>query len=205
MTETTSPGLPSEISAKNPILVAVDFSEDSKAALIWACKLAECTEAPLILLHVVHDLASHPGYYRENATKNLQPMQEVAESMMDEFLSQLRSEHSGFEQLDTADLQFVPGLPPSRIVEVATLLKAGMIVMGSRGLTGLPHKLLGATAERVAELSKLPILLVKSETHGVLGKKDQKLREKRIKKDRKRLRDILGIKTKAHNTSDMNG
>ena len=205
MTENTSSRLPSEISAQNPILVAIDFSEDSKAALIWACELAECSNAPLVLLHVVHDLASHPGYYRAKTPGSLQPMQEVAESMMDEFLTQLRSEHPGLKQLDGADLQLIPGLPPSRIVEVAVLLKARMIAMGSRGITSLPHKMLGTTAERVAELSEIPVLLIKSETHGVLGKKDQKRKEKRIKKDRKRLRDLLGIKPKAVKEGDVDG
>jgi len=205
MTEPSNSGLPSEISAKNPILVAIDFSEDSKAALVWACKLADCTEAQLILLHVVHDLASHPGYYRENTTKGMQPMQEIAESMMDEYLTELRCEQPGLMQLDSAEIQFIPGLPPSRIVEVATLLKAGMIVMGSRGITGLPHNLLGATAERVAQLSVIPVLLIKSEKHGVLGKKDLKRKEKRIKKDRKRLKDLLGIKPKADKNSTSNG
>ena len=44
------------------VLVAIDFSEDSKAALLWACDFAECSSVPLILLHVVHDLASNPGF-----------------------------------------------------------------------------------------------------------------------------------------------
>ena len=59
MSKTTNAFL--NINVDAPILVATDFSEDSKAALLWACKLAECTGAPLILLHVVHDLASNPG------------------------------------------------------------------------------------------------------------------------------------------------
>jgi nucleotide-binding universal stress UspA family protein len=44
-----------------PVLVATDFSEDSKAALIWACKFAGRNHAPLILLHVVHDPVSSPA------------------------------------------------------------------------------------------------------------------------------------------------
>jgi len=180
-------------STTNPILVAIDFSEDSKAALIWACKLAENSGSPLVLLHVVHDLASSPGFYQTKKSDHMQPMQEVAESMMDEFLLALRSEHPELHALETADLQFVPGLPPSRIVEVAGLLKASLIAIGSRGITCLPHKLLGADAERVVELSFIPVVVVKSETHGMVGKKEKKRREKKQKKDRKKLKDILGI------------
>lgn len=194
MTDTHSSAQAPEVDAKGPILAAIDFSEDSKAALVWACKFADCTGAPLVVLHVVHDLASHPGFYHLKKAEQLQPMQEIAESMMDEFLEGLRGEHPELHILDSVDLQFVPGLPPTRIIEVAGLLNASLIAIGSRGITSLPHKLLGMVAERVVELSFIPVVVVKSETHGVLGKKEIKREEKRQKKDRKRLKDLLGIR-----------
>jgi nucleotide-binding universal stress UspA family protein len=189
----------------NPILVALDFSEDSKAALVWACKFADCTGARLVLLHVIHDLASHPGFYHPKGSDHLEPMQDVAESMMDEFLAQFRTEHPDLRPLDTVSLKFVPGLPPSRIVEVAGLLNASLIALGSRGQTGLPHRLLGVVAERVAELSTIPVVIVKSETHGTLGKKERKRMDKRRKKDRKILKDILGIVRKTGEKDDIDG
>ena len=181
----------------NPILVPIDFSEDSKAALAWACKFADCTGAPLVLLHVIHDLASHPGFYHPKGSDHLEPMEDVAESMMEEFLAAFRAEHPDLRAPDTTSLKLVTGLPPSRIVEVAGLLKASLIALGSRGLTGMPHRLLGATAERVAELATIPVVLVKSETHGDLGKKERKRLEKTRKKERKKLKDILGLVKKS--------
>jgi len=188
----------------NPILVAIDFSEDSKAALIWACRFSACTGAPLTALHVVHDMASHPGFYHPHKTDRLEPMQDVAESMMNEFLEQLSSENPELKMLEALDLQFVPGLPPSRIVEVATLLNSQMIAMGGRGVTALPHRRLGAVAEQVAELSTIPVVIVKSEHHGKLGKKDKKRVEKQRKKDRKTLKSILGLKNKDDDPEDVN-
>ena len=198
MSDTTS-------SAEYPILVAIDFSEDSKAALIWACKFSERTSTPLVLLHVVHDLASSPGFYHPKGSTQLEPMQDVAESMMDEFLTVLRSEHPELRPLDSAVLQFVPGLPPNRIIEVAGLLQASLIAIGSRGITCLPHQLLGAVAERVVELSFIPVVVVKSESHGELGKKEKKRREKKRKKDRKKLKDILGLGSKSEKQGDVDG
>ena len=186
----------------SPLVVAVDFSEDSMAALKWACRLAETTSAPLVVLHVVHDLASNPGFYHPVKTAGLQPIQDVAESMMDEFLLRLRSENPELQILDKADLQFVPGLPPTRIVEVSHLLKASLIAIGSRGITSLPHRLLGATAEKVAELSKIPVVIIKSDSHGVLNKKELKRQEKHLKKDRKRLKDMLGVVSKVRGKVD---
>ena len=193
------------MSTENPILVPIDFSEDSKEALIWACKFAECTGAPLVLLHVVHDLASHPGFYHPEGSAQLEPMQDVAESMMDDFLVGFRKEHPELQPIDSASAQFVPGLPQTRIVEVAGLLKASLIAIGSRGITNLPHRLLGAVAERVVELSVIPVVVVKSETHGELGKKEKKRWVKRQKKDRRKLKDILGMGSKAGKRGDMDG
>jgi len=51
-----------------PVLVAVDFSPYSEQALIWAARVAESFEVPLLVLHVVHDPGSAPGYY-ERAKK----------------------------------------------------------------------------------------------------------------------------------------
>jgi len=176
-----------------PVLVATDFSEDSKAALIWACKFTACNKAPLILLHVVHDPVSSPGFYRKTKEDQMVPMQTVAESMMADFLDRLRSEQPELMNETEMDLRLLPGLPPTRIVEVAGLLDVGLIVVGSRGITGLPHKLLGSTAERVVELSPVPVVVVKSGEHGKTDKKARKKKEKKLKKDRRKLKNLLGL------------
>jgi len=80
----------------------------------------------------------------------------------------------------------VQGLPPGRIVEAAGLLKAKLIVIGSRGMTGLDHMLLGSVAERVVELAPGPVVVVKAENSGKKKKKNKKR-----KKDKKRLKDKL--------------
>ena len=55
------------------------------------------------------------------------------------------------------------GIPGSRILEAAESADASLIVMGSRGRTGLPHLLLGSKAERVVQLSPIPVTIVKAE------------------------------------------
>lgn len=146
-----------------PVLVPVDFSDDSRAALLWACEYVGDTGAPIVLLHVVHDPAWAPGFYRSGWAHYLQPMQEVAESKMTEFLAEVQKACPGNPALQSADTRLVTGLPSGRIVEVASLLKASLIVIGSRGLTGLPHLLLGSVAERVVQLARLPVVVVKAE------------------------------------------
>jgi nucleotide-binding universal stress UspA family protein len=151
-------------SASNaPILCAVDFSSDSHAALLWACRQAELTDAPLIILHVVHDPAASPGFYRQLPEGQLRPMEEIAKEMMDEFLMQVRSENPELKGLASASVQMVSGLPPGRIVEVAESLGVSLIVIGSRGRTGLPHVLLGSVAERVVQMAHAPVTVIKAQ------------------------------------------
>ncbi|HMQ93030.1 MAG TPA: universal stress protein [Amaricoccus sp.] len=145
--------------SRDTILCAVDFSGDSAAALGWACRQAVLTDARLVLLHVVHDPASSPGFYRRVGSAWLEPMIAVAEDMMAEFLAAFRAEDlpapAGLET------RLVRGLPPGRIVEVARELGADLVVVGSRGRTGLPHILLGSVAERVVQTAPMPVTVVK--------------------------------------------
>ena len=185
---TNNPGGSPQVETEQvqPIVVAIDFSDDSRAALLWACEYADCVGARLILLHVIHDPASSPGFYHSESLGQMQPMKDVAESMMGDFLADMTGKYPHLEALKTAVTQLVAGLPPGRIVEVAGLLKAKLIVIGNRGMTGLDHMLLGSVAERVVELAPGPVVVVKSENSGGKKKKDKKQ-----KKDKKRLKDKL--------------
>jgi len=176
-----------ETEQDQPILVAIDFSDDSRAALLWACDYADCVGARLILLHVIHDPASSPGFYHSESPGQMQPMKDVAESMMNDFLADMTKKYPHSEALKTADTRLVKGLPPGRIVEVAGLLKAKLIVIGNRGMTGLDHMLLGSVAERVVELAPGPVVVVKSEN----STRKKKKKDKKQKKDKKRLKDML--------------
>ena len=145
------------------ILVAVDFSPDSEAAVVWACRYAALVGADLLVLHVIHDPDEAPGYYRRSESDALQPMEDVAREMLEEFLENVREKHSEVAAMGALKTQLVRGIPASRILESAEAADAALIVMGSRGLTGLPHLLLGSKAERVVQMSRIPVTIVKSD------------------------------------------
>jgi len=148
--------------SRGPVLVPVDFSPYSAAALVWAAEICDCMGAPLIVLHVAHDPESAPGYYlRSKRKKHLRRIEEAAEEMMEEFLHEVARDNPDAAQLQELESMLVHGLPVTRILEVAKKIDARMIVMGSQGRTGLPHLLLGSKAERVAQLSPVPVTIVK--------------------------------------------
>ncbi|MGI9416015.1 MAG: universal stress protein [Hyphomicrobiales bacterium] len=152
--------------AGGPILVAVDFSADSELALVWAARQAELEGAPLIVLHVVHDPAASPGFYRKPDENWLRPMVDVAEDMMAEFLKSAKAEHPDLPALASARADLVSGLPAGRIVETAQDESARLVVVGSRGRTGLETILLGSVAERVAQTCPVPVVIVKAPDAG---------------------------------------
>jgi nucleotide-binding universal stress UspA family protein len=148
---------------KQPILVPVDFSAASEAALQKAFELAECLKVRVIVLHVVHDPGDMPGYYSDVIKKKkLSRMQDAARIMLDGFIQEFRKKNPTKMRLKRAERMLVIGLPVTRILQVAERIDASFIVMGSRGETGLKHLMLGSVAERVVQLCPLPVMVVKA-------------------------------------------
>ena len=151
-------------SKHRPILVPVDFSPHSEVALEYGANLAKIIGAPLIVLHVVHDLGEAPGYYSvKGRGKQLRRMEDVAAEMLDEFVRKARKKHPDHTALENPETALVVGLPVNRILEVAEKSGARMIVMGNQGRTGLAHVLLGSKAEQVVRLSPVPVTIVKAD------------------------------------------
>jgi nucleotide-binding universal stress UspA family protein len=146
-----------------PILVPVDFSTPSEAALLLGLNLGRCLERPVQVLHVVHDPGSMPGYYkRALKQKQLTRIEDGAAEMLDEFLQRVVDKHRDLIKRKKLSSMLVKGLPSSRILEVAKHLNASMIVMGSMGLTGWKHLMIGSVAEQVVQLSPIPVTVIKT-------------------------------------------
>lgn len=152
-----------ETKQDGPILVPVDFSPYSEAALVFAADLADCVGKSLLVLHVVHDPGDEPGYYnRALKKKQLQRIEDAAAEMLEAFLAKVKKRLPDSKPLQQTQSVLVKGLPRNRILEVAEQKKAGMIVMGSKGETGLKRLALGSVAERVVQLASVPVTVVKT-------------------------------------------
>jgi nucleotide-binding universal stress UspA family protein len=151
------------IKGNRPVLVPVDFSAHSQAALLKACELAECTHQPLTILHVIHDPAEMPGYYGQvTKEEKLSRIEDLAREAYDDFLRSTIEQHPEVKMLKKAQNMLVLGLPVTRILEVVEKTHASMVVMGSQGRSGLAHLMLGSKAEQVVRLCPVPVLIVKT-------------------------------------------
>lgn len=147
------------------ILVPVDFSDHSKAALLQASGFADSMQATLVVLHVVHDPGEMPGYYSKLVKKKRATrMPDVAAEAFEEFMADTIKANPEMEALQQATKLMVIGLPVTRILEVVEHVDPIMVVMGSQGRTGLKHLVIGSKAAQVVQLCRVPVTIVKKKS-----------------------------------------
>ena len=139
------------------ILVPLDFSPSSDAVLDWAAHLAEEHGSRLVLLHAYHlpvDFQQLEGAYlppdfwtqvKADAAQNLERYA-------------VRVRERGLE----VETSIREGYPATVIEDEARARHADLVVIGTRGHTGLKHLLLGSVAERVVQKAPCPVLTVKT-------------------------------------------
>ncbi len=148
--------------ATAPVLVAVDFSAEAAAALIWACNYADSIAAPLEVLHVVHDPAGSPGAYKPDSEDQLEPMADIANRKLDRFVEDVGRDNPRLQGLATAKLLCIHGLPAPTILEVARVHQVRLLVLGGRQRNGIARLIHASTAQQVAGRAPLPVTIVKS-------------------------------------------
>ena len=139
------------------ILYPTDFSENAAHALPYAVGLAEDHQAELCILHVIEDILT-PAYFGAHFDPSVIPSAELEASAQKELSA----------VLPDADAQPFPvrtilrrGSPYAEILETVKSEEADVIVMATRGYSGLAHLLLGSTAERIVRASPVPVLTIR--------------------------------------------
>ena len=167
-------------SAVQPILVAVDFGEAARAALISAARLAISTGAPLKILHVVHDPGDQPNCYkRKDDGEAIMPIADLAARRLQEFVLETYIGSPDLHVLQTPDTLLVCGVPATRIPEVASLVDAGRVVIGNTRPKGIWDKLFASLSERVVHSCGVPVSVVYPEGEAAAGAEAQ-CRESRV-------------------------
>lgn len=147
-----------KIGVLESILVPIDFSTHSADALAYAKELAALFGARLDLLHVVEETL-HPAFYGI-AVQSIYDVQPDIEEKSIEHMMEMFAKTEG-PKVEVA-YAARPGSAAAEIVDYAEERGCGLIVMGTHGLTGLEHFLMGSTTERVLRRSPAPVFAVKS-------------------------------------------
>ncbi len=126
------------------IVAAIDGSNSSEAAVdaLTNLQLENGTEIKL-LCAVEH-------YYQNNVSKAAEPLQAIAQDLQHKLVGCIIS------------CEIVEGDAKTRITEIAKEWSANLIVMGSRGRTGLELMLLGSVSQTVLTQSHCPVVIAKT-------------------------------------------
>jgi universal stress protein A len=143
------------------ILVPVDFSPCSRAAMRYALALVRTFRARLEVLHVWE----LPGYLRPDLTVWAGDVSgSLAEHARREAEQGMRLfvDESGLLPDDKVHSTVLGGTPYASVLAALEDGDFDLVVMGTHGRTGLSHVLLGSVAERVVRHAKVPVLTVRA-------------------------------------------
>jgi len=141
------------------ICCPIDFSEPSRVALMQAAELAKQRGGDLVVVSVL-----------EVATAMGEDALAVAPELLEKLIVELRQRLDAWAREADAvapgrvTAQILKGGPPaSEILRFLGRSPCDLVVMGTRGRTGLAHLLLGSVAEKVVREAPCSVLVARPE------------------------------------------
>lgn len=140
------------------ILIPSDFSKLSKVAVQYAVKMAKKLDAEIILLHIVYIDAPPRAQAALKTRQILNAMVDNATQDCDQLISVIKSENKGKLNIS---YKIIKGYPVESVIEnFAQHNDISLIIMGTKGATGLKKVLMGSNATAVINSSDIPVITV---------------------------------------------
>ncbi|WP_162425758.1 universal stress protein [Pontibacter pudoricolor] len=145
------------------ILVPTDFSEQAQYAFEVAINIARRTGAAIKLLHVVEMprsasfSATGDVVYHDNMEQlYIMRLMEATKSNMSKLIAKVS--HAGVEVVQEVDVDSIV----SKIKRVIAADNIDLVVMGSKGSSGMDEFLIGSNTEKVVRTATCPVLTIKT-------------------------------------------
>lgn len=138
------------------ILVPVDGSRTSDAALDQAAGLARDQKAELRVVYVVDEASIIAGSEYGDMIGVEKTQVEIGKRVLEKARGLYPQAETQLLETDSVGQKI-----SDAIVDDAEQWKADLIVSGTHGRTGLSHLLMGSVAEGIVRISKVPVLLVR--------------------------------------------
>ncbi len=144
------------------ILVAVDFSENSKRALDAAVDLAEKLNASITILNVIQtppSMAGSIGFFSGDVPVYFDPLfydelKKKSEQSIANVINKVKELKPNMTLLPLVK----EGNPVREIVDASR--DFDLIVVGHKGVSRVHEAFMGTTSERIVNLAKCPVLVV---------------------------------------------
>ena len=143
-------------SIKHEILVPIDFSEQSLIALGQSYNLAREYNAEILLLYVMEE----GGLLNIATAKQVSDVKKGIQKKLDK-LAEETQQKSGVH----VDTMIAKGKAYEKIIEVADLTDALMIIMGCSSRKKLKKLFIGSNALRVVREAGCPVITIKGKAH----------------------------------------
>lgn len=147
-----------ELAETPQILVPHDFSEASATAVRRAAAWAKALDAEITLLHVVEPVV-YPEFYSVDVLSD-----DLMERLVERSERALRTAADELLGENTVRVVVEVGRAANTIVEAADPEQFDLVIMATRGLSGLEQVLLGSVAESVLRRCKVPMLAIPAST-----------------------------------------
>lgn len=146
---------------KGSIVVGVDGSSESKAALRWALDEARLRQAKLRCVHawLFPSVTGPNGVATRLAAEVFETLRDDADELLESVIADVVSETD-------ADVEIVRSVvegPPATAL-IAASDGADLLVVGSRGLGGFRGLLLGSVGQQCVHHASCPVVIVRTPT-----------------------------------------
>ena len=147
----------------SPIVVGVDGSDASRAALRWAVEEARLRFSPLVAVHAWSFIPAQPigdpgllAVPAGDIAGQLDAESAAARETLAEAVAAALADDPGLE----IEQRLVEGDPAEALVDASE--SADLVVVGSHGRSGLRAALLGSVSRHVASHAACPVVVVKA-------------------------------------------
>ena len=143
-----------KLSLPHKIVATVDGSDESIAAARFAIELAKAIGAQMVALHVIH----LPEYVADDVKLRVKEELRAKGKSALEMAGQ-SAKSRGVEM--SAEVIDTTGSVVDAICDFASVQRADMIVLGTRGTGGVAKLMLGSVAAGVSKSARCPVLVVR--------------------------------------------
>jgi universal stress protein A len=138
------------------ILCPVDLSDVSRSAIDHAALMAGWYEAKITALHVYNPLVIPSADF---TLAGVVPTPVMTDDEVAQMREQVRACFNTANAFDI-DVQIDSGHPANRILDRARSLPADLIIIGTHGIGGFEHLVLGSVTEKVLRKATCPVMTV---------------------------------------------
>lgn len=149
-------------STNSQVVVGFDFSHSGRAALYRAIALA--TRAPFHVLHFVCVIEPHAPLHAVPGKKvDYDYAERVQRALTDEIELELRNTPAGSHVHFYVHARI--GKPAAEILDLAREVGADLIIVGSKGLTGVERLVLGSVSEHVVRQAGCAVMIARPKSY----------------------------------------